>query len=104
MPTNNGSAKRHHVPDFMGYIRTIKYKTEFLHGMGKSVWDFPGGSAVRNPLAMQETWVQFLVEKIPWRREWLPTPVLLSGEFHGQRSLVGYSPQGLTEVDMTEVT
>ena len=30
--------------------------------------------------------------KIPWRRAWLPTPVVLSGEFHGQRSLVGYSP------------
>ena len=28
---------------------------------------------------------------IPWRREWLPTPVFLPGEFHGQRSLVGYS-------------
>ena len=30
--------------------------------------------------------------KIPWRREWQPTPVFLPGEFHGQRSLVGYSP------------
>ena len=30
--------------------------------------------------------------KIPWQREWQPTPVFLSGEFHGQRSLVGYSP------------
>ena len=29
--------------------------------------------------------------KIPWRREWLPTSVFLPGEFHGQRSLVGYS-------------
>ena len=29
-----------------------------------------------------------------WRREWLPTPVFLPGEFHGQRSLVGYSPWG----------
>ena len=28
------------------------------------------------------------VGKIPWRREWLPTPVFLPGEFHGQRSLV----------------
>ena len=27
------------------------------------------------------------LEKIPWRREWLPTPVFLPGEFHGQRSL-----------------
>ena len=30
------------------------------------------------------------VGKIPWRREWLPTLVFLSGELHGQRSLVGY--------------
>ena len=28
------------------------------------------------------------------RREWLPTPLYLSGKFHGQRSLVGYSPWG----------
>ena len=34
------------------------------------------------------------VGKIPWRRKWLPTPVFLPGEFHGQRSLVGYSPWG----------
>ena len=31
------------------------------------------------------------VEKIPWRREWLPNLIFLHGEFHGQRSLVGYS-------------
>ena len=34
------------------------------------------------------------VGKIPWRREQLPTPVFLLGEFHGQRSLVGYCPWG----------
>ena len=34
------------------------------------------------------------VWKISWKREWLPTPLFLSGEFHGQRSLKGYSPQG----------
>ena len=32
------------------------------------------------------------VGKITWRREQLPTPVSLPGEFHGQRSLTGYSP------------
>jgi len=32
------------------------------------------------------------VRKIPWRRKWQPTPVFLSGESHGQRSLAGYSP------------
>jgi len=31
------------------------------------------------------------VGKIPWRREWLPTPVFLPGELHGHRSLAGYS-------------
>ena len=32
------------------------------------------------------------VGKIPWRREWQLTPEFLPGKFHGQRSLVGYSP------------
>jgi len=32
------------------------------------------------------------VGKIPWRREWQPTPVFLSGESHEQRSLAGYGP------------
>ena len=40
--------------------------------------------------------------KIPWRREWQPTPVFLPGEFHGQRSLAGYSPQGCKELGTTE--
>ena len=34
------------------------------------------------------------VGKIPWRQEWLPTPVFSPGASHGQRSLVGYSPWG----------
>ena len=44
------------------------------------------------------------VGKIPWKHEWQPTPVFLSGESHGQRSLAGYSPWGLKELDMTEAT
>ena len=42
------------------------------------------------------------VRRIPWRREWLPTPVFLPGESHGQRSLAGCSPWGPKESDMTE--
>ena len=38
------------------------------------------------------------------RGAWLPTPVFLPGESHGQRSLAGYSPWGHKELDMTEVT
>ena len=37
-----------------------------------------------------------------WRRQWQPTPVLLPGKSHGWRSLVGYSPWGWEESDMTE--
>ena len=42
------------------------------------------------------------IGKIPWRRKWHPTPVLLPGESHGGRSLVGYSPWGHKESDTTE--
>ena len=42
------------------------------------------------------------VGKIPWRRAWQPTPAFLSGESHGQRSLVGYSARGRRESDTTE--
>ena len=42
------------------------------------------------------------VGKIPWRREWLPTPIFLLGEFRGQRSLAGYSPWGHEELGKTE--
>ena len=38
----------------------------------------------------------------PWRRQWHPTPVLLPGKPHGQRSLVGCSPWGREELDTTE--
>ena len=34
--------------------------------------------------------------------KWQPTPVLLPGESHGRRSLVGYSPRGHKESDTTE--
>jgi len=42
------------------------------------------------------------VRKIPWRREWLPTPEFLPGEFHAHRSLASYSPWGCKESDTTE--
>ena len=42
------------------------------------------------------------VRKIPWRIEWIPTPVFLPEKFHGHRSLAGYSPQGRKESDTTE--
>ena len=42
------------------------------------------------------------VGKVPWRRKWQSTPALLPGKSHGWRSLIGYSPWGRKESDMTE--
>ena len=50
----------------------------------------------------KEIWVRSLSQKDPLEEEWQPTPVFLPGESHGQRSLVGYSPGGRKESDMTE--
>ena len=57
---------------------------------------------VKNLPAMWETWVWSLGWEIPGKRVWQPTPLFLPGEFHGQRSLVGYSPWGCKESDTTE--
>ena len=51
--------------------------------------DFPGASDGKES-ARFYLWVG----KIPWRRKWQPTPVILPGEFRGQRSLEGYGPWG----------
>ena len=42
------------------------------------------------------------VGKMPWRKKWQPTPVFLPGKSNGQRNLVGSSPWGHKELDMTE--
>ena len=65
---------------------------------------FPGGSDSKK-ICLQckrpgsDPWVG----KTSWRREWLSTSVFLPGEFHGQKSLVGYSPWGRRELD-TQMT
>ena len=57
---------------------------------------------VDNLPAMWETRVWSLGLEYPPKERILPTPVFLPGEFHGQRSLVGYSPWHYKELDMTE--
>ena len=60
--------------------------------------DFRGGARGKEPACQcrrhRRRRFDPRVAKIPWRRKWQPTPVLLPGESSGQRSLVGYSPRG----------
>ena len=68
-------------------------------------WGFPGGSGLKNPPAnagdVRDTGL-IPGSRRSWRRTWQPTLVFLPGESHGQRSLVGYSPQDRKESDTTE--
>ena len=52
---------------------------------------FPGGLDSKESCCNARPRFNSWVRKIPWRREWQPTPVFLPGEFQGQRSLAGYS-------------
>ena len=56
----------------------------------------------KNPSAMWETWVRSLAQEDPLQEEMLTTPIILSIEFHRQRSPVGYSPWDRKQTDMTE--
>ena len=55
------------------------------------MWGFPGGSESKES-ARDARDPGIKPRQVPWRTKWLPTPVFLSRELHGQRSLAGYSP------------
>ena len=57
---------------------------------------------VKRLLAVRETWVLSLGWEDPLEKAMQPTPVFLPGKSHGWRSLVGYSPWGCKDSDMTE--
>ena len=64
---------------------------------GPPLWvqmGFPGSSDDRFHLQCERPGFNPWVGKIPWKRGWQLTPVFLPGEFHGWRSLAGYSPWG----------
>ena len=57
----------------------------------KTLGRFPGGASGEEPTRQRRRckrlWLDPWVGKLPWRREWLPTPVFLPGGSHGQRRL-----------------
>ena len=66
--------------------------------LSQGFYGFPCGSDGKESACNSRAWVG----KIPWKREWQPTPILLPREFHGQRSLAGYSSWDCKELDTTE--
>ena len=65
------------------------------------IWGFPCGSLVKNLPANAGDMGSTPGQKDPLGKEWQPTPVFLSGEPHGERSLVCYSPWGCKKSDTT---
>ena len=73
-------------------------KLTFVYSMR---WASLGAQTVKNLPAVRKTQFRSLGQKNLWRREWLPTPVFLPGEFYGQASLEGCSPWGCKESNTT---
>ena len=89
------------------YSATQNRRNEGIEGNLICILNFPGGAVVKNmPVKAGDRCRRHrfdpCVRKIPWRREWLPTPVFFPGKFHEQRSLAGPSPWGHKESDTTE--
>ena len=68
---------------------------------------FPGGTVVKNPPAnVGDTRDAGLIPGLgrSWSRKWQSTPGNMDGKFHGQMTMVGYSPGGFKVSDATEHT
>ena len=64
---------------------------------------FPGDTVIKNLPAQYRRCRFNPCRKFCWRRKWQPTPAFLLGKFHGQRSLLGYSPWDCEESDWTHM-
>ena len=98
--TWNGIKCELNVPSFTLTITSVLFKVIFI-SLNKSIitvhqWGFPDGASGKEPTCQCRRHKRFRcnpwVGKIPWRRTQQPTPVFLTGESHGQRSLVSCSP------------
>ena len=92
-------------PGMLQVLRCHENLTQQRTSLPKWPKGFPAGASGKEPACQFrrhgfDSWVW----KIPWRRAWQPTPVFLPGESQGQRSLLGYSPQGGNESVTAEGT
>ena len=94
---------------FMGGIcHSEMLKLQLPVSQNLTVTGFPGGASGKQSTCQFRKHKRCVfnpwVEKIPWRRAEKPATIFLHEEFHGQRILAGYSPQGCKESYMTKAT
>jgi len=93
--------RRKHAPQMLKWREVLTGRKELSPQVRRQMYSY--GSDGKESACNTEDWSSIPgLGKIPWRREWLPTPIFLPGEFHGQRNLVGYSPWDRKESDTSE--
>ena len=71
----------------------LQPKKKVLFRVVTGICDFPCGSDGKESACSARDSCSIPASgRSPWRKEWLSMPVILPGEFHGQRSLAGYTP------------
>ena len=73
-----------------------------VYGRHQISWGFAGSSDGKESAHSEGDPGLIPGREIPWRREWLPTPVFFPREFHGQRSLAAIALGVVKSWDMTE--
>ena len=85
-------------------LSNLEYVCVSMESPGLPMWLSGKESACRCRRCGFYPWVRNIpwIRKIPWGKKWQTIPVYLTGESHGQSSLVSYSPRGHKELDVTE--
>ena len=93
-----GKTPAHHMAN--GQLSQDYYRQKVDWAEGLSRW-FSGEESACQCRKCSRHGFHPQVRKIPWHRNWQPTPVFLPGKFHGQRCMAGYSPWDSKESDRT---
>ena len=92
------------------FLTSGEYSIDFMGASGVGYYKikgFPSDSVVKNLPSMQEMQVQSLCGEDPLEEGMVALATqcsILAGESHAQKSLAGYSPWGLKELNTTEAT
>ena len=101
--TPNGKYRRAYwLSDVVRWTIKIFQSVIMIYGLPTWFMDFPIAHMVKYLPVTQETWVRSLSQQDSLEKEMAIHSSILARESHGQRGLVGYSPGGYKESDMTK--